>query len=146
MRQAGPWVGAAVVIADGLKGLVAWAFAFIITQGDPASLPIAATMAVIGHCWPIYTRFHGGMGLATGGALILILAPLTIAFAILVWGVFFIGLFQKKYSPRAVAIALLLAPVLSILFLSLDSSVKWALGLLALVLFIRHLPEWNRVE
>ena len=67
MRLTNVWVGVAVVIVDGLKGLLAWGLVYIILLGNPWALPLAGAMAVIGHCWPIYTRFHGGMGLATGG-------------------------------------------------------------------------------
>ena len=30
-------------------------------------IAITATCAVIGHCWPLFARFRGGMGLATAG-------------------------------------------------------------------------------
>jgi len=115
-------------------------------QGNPWALPLAGSLAVIGHCWPIYIRFHGGMGLATAGGLILILSPWTVAFVIPIWAVFFLGVFQKKYSPRAVTIAIPLAVVLSIIFLNLSLPLKWMLALVTIILVIRHLPEWNRVE
>lgn len=146
MRQAGVWVGVGVVIADALKGLIAWGVAFLILRGSPWALPVAATMAVTGHCWPVYTRFHGGMGLATGGALILILSPLTIVFAIAIWAGCYFGLFRKQYSPRSVVIALISSVILTILFLSPALNVQWALSLMSLVIFIKHLPEWNRIE
>ena len=146
MRQAGPWLGITVVIADALKGLIAWGAAYLITRGDPWALPLAGSLAVIGHCWPVYIRFHGGMGLATAGALILILSRPTILIAVALWAVFFLGVFKKRYSPRCVMLALIGAVTLSILFLPLDVYVKWTLGLLAIILLIRHLPEWNRVN
>jgi len=145
MRLAGPWIGAAVVVIDGLKGLIAWGAAYVITLGDPYALPIAGMMAVIGHCWPIYTRFHGGMGLATGGGLILILSPLTIAIGAPIWAVLYLFVFKKQYSPRCVTIALPLAVIVSILFLPLAANVKWMIALVAPVLIIKHMPEWNRV-
>ncbi|RME47973.1 MAG: acyl-phosphate glycerol 3-phosphate acyltransferase [Caldilineae bacterium] len=145
MRQAGPVVGALVVVVDALKGLLAWGAAFLLLRGHAAALPIAATLAVIGHCWPLYTRFHGGMGLATAGGLILILSPLTIAIVVPIWAILFLGIYRKKYSPRCVTIAIPLAVGLSIAFLPLAANLRWMLGLVALVLVVRHLPEWNRV-
>ncbi len=145
MRLTGPVVGAAVVVIDGLKGLLAWGVAFIITQGSPYALPIAGLMAVTGHCWPIYTRFHGGMGLATGGGLMLVLSPFTIAIGLPIWAILYVGVFKKRYSPRCVAIALPLAAIISILFLPLTAPVKWMLLLVTSVLVIKHLPDWNRI-
>ncbi|MFQ5576559.1 MAG: glycerol-3-phosphate acyltransferase [Anaerolineae bacterium] len=144
MRQAGPVAGAIVVVVDGIKGLIAWAAAYVIMRGSPAALPVAGIMAVTGHCWPVYTRFHGGMGLATAGGLILILSPWTVAIVIPIWAVFFLGLFKKKYSPRAVTIALPLAVIASLFLLPLPLNARWMLGLVTGVLVVRHLPEWNR--
>ena len=146
MRLVGTWAGAVVVVIDALKGLLAWAVAYIIMLGSLWALPLAGTMAVIGHCWPIYTRFHGGMGLATGGAMILVLSPLTIAIAIPVWAIFYVGIYKKKYSPRSVTITLPIATIFSILFIPLSTGGQWLLALLTVILVIRHLPEWSRVE
>jgi glycerol-3-phosphate acyltransferase PlsY len=146
LQLVGVWAGATVAVMDALKGLAAWGVAYIITLGSPWALPLAGTMAVIGHCWPIYTRFHGGMGLATGGALILIVSPLTIALAIPVWAAIYVGVYKKKYSPRCVTITMPIVTGLSLLFLPLASNVQWLLVLLTIVLVIRHLPEWNRIE
>lgn len=146
LQLVGVWAGATVAVIDALKGLVAWVAAYIITLGSPWALPLAGTMAVSGHCWPIYTKFHGGMGLATGGALILILSPLIIVLAIPVWAVLYVGVYKKKYSPRCVIITMPIITGLSLLFLPLATNVQGLLVLLMIVLVIRHLPEWNRIE
>lgn len=146
MRLVGVGAGATVVVIDALKGLFAWGVAYIIMLGNIWALPLAGTLAVLGHCWPIYTRFYGGMGLATGGALILVTSPWTIAIAIPVWAIFFLLVFKKKYSPRCVTLTIPLATALSLIFLPLAINVQWLLILLTIVLVIRHLPEWNRVE
>ncbi len=146
MRLMGVGRGAVVVVVDALKGLWAWAAAYIIMSGSPWALPLAGTLAVVGHCWPVYIKFHGGMGLATGGALIFIVSPWTIAIAIPVWAVFYVGMFKKQYSPRCVILTMPVATIISIILLLLTPHVQYLLLLLTLVLMIRHLPEWNRVE
>ncbi len=100
---------------------------------------------MIGHCFPVYTRFHGGMGLATAGGLIIVLSPWTIAIAIPIWAFFFLLVFKKNYSPRSVAISIPLAVATTILFLNPMPPVRWMLALMSVVLVLRHLPEWNRV-
>ena len=146
MRHAGPWVGATVVIIDALKGLAAWLAAWWLMDGNPWALPLAGTLAVIGHCFPIYTRFHGGMGLATAAGLILILSPWTIIIVVPVWAIFFLLVFRKRYSPRSVAISIPIAVALTLLFLHPAPPLAWMLALVTVVLVLRHLPEWNRVE
>jgi glycerol-3-phosphate acyltransferase PlsY len=147
MRLMGTGAGAIVVVVDALKGLFAWALVYVIMKGNPWALPLAGSMAVVGHCWPIYTKFHGGMGLATGGAMFFVLSPLTIAYAIPVWAIFYLGIYKKKYSPRCVAIALPIATALSFLFLlPQETNVQALLILLTTILTLRHLPEWHRIE
>lgn len=144
MRLTNPRVGAMVVVIDGLKGLVAWGVAYIIMLGNGWALPIAGTMAVVGHCWPIYTRFQGGMGLATSGALIFILSPITLAFVIPVWATLFFGSFKKAYSSRAVVLALLIGVTIQILFFPPEFHIRWFLIFVTPILILRHLPEWHR--
>lgn len=146
MRLAGPWVGVAVVLIDAFKGLLAWFIALLIMRGNPMALPVAATAAVIGHCWPVYTRFVGGMGLATAGGLLLVFQPVTIAFAVPIWAVLFFPVFKKRYSPRAVTIAVPAAIALNLILFPAEVHLTRMLVALAVVLVIRHLPEWNRVE
>jgi glycerol-3-phosphate acyltransferase PlsY len=144
MRLTNPRIGAMVVVIDGLKGLVAWGVAYIIMLGNGWALPIAGTMAVVGHCWPIYTRFQGGMGLATSGALIFILSPITLAFVIPVWATLFWGFFKKAYSSRAVVLALLIGVTIQILFSPPEFHIRWFLIFVIPILILRHLPEWHR--
>ena len=141
---AGPKLGAFVVIVDGLKALIAWAAVYVILLGSGWALPIAGTFAVIGHCWPIYTRFHGGMGLATGGGLIFIVTPVTLLYIIPVWAIFYYLIFKKTYSPRSVSLAILIGPAIQLVTYPLTWPIQWLLLGMIPVLFIRHLPEWNR--
>lgn len=145
LRLLGRWAGVTTIVVDAAKGLLAWGAADLLTQGHPWSLPVAGTLAVIGHCWPVYTRFHGGMGLATGGTLMLVQAPLVVILVALIWLALFAGLYRKRYSPRCVALALLLGTGLSLVLIPLAPPVRWFLILVTLVLVGRHLPEWNRV-
>ena len=68
-------IGAAVFLADGLKGALPIFIANM--MGAPQDLwIIAGSAAVIGHWYPIFNRFKGGAGLATGAGVVLGLMPL----------------------------------------------------------------------
>ncbi len=74
-RKVDKRIGTAVFIADGLKGavpvLVAWAV------GVPEGLWfIAGWAAVAGHWYPVFNRFRGGAGLASGAGVVVALMPL----------------------------------------------------------------------
>ena len=85
IRQAGFGPGAAVLILDLAKGFIP---AWLALKYAPAMwvIPVTAAFVVIGHCWPVFAQFRGGMGLASAGGCLLAVSPLAflIAAAILI--------------------------------------------------------------
>lgn len=139
MRAAGIFAGAFTLLADAAKAIVAIQFARAATGGEWGAV-LAGLIAVIGHCWPFYTRFRGGMGLAPSiGSLFVLDFPALIALVIF-W-------FPLKYilqsSPRASVGVALLSPL--VIFLTHADMPLIAFGLgVGMVIFLRHLPEWDR--
>jgi glycerol-3-phosphate acyltransferase PlsY len=70
-------VGAWVLIADLLKGLLP-VFIFE-TLGYSDALVILIPALVLGHCYPVWLRFHGGRGLATAAGAVLLVSPVMVA-------------------------------------------------------------------
>ena len=101
---------------------------------------ITAACAVIGHCWPVFANFRGGMGLATAGGTFLAVNPL--AFLICL-GLLILLVLVIRHSARASVFAgILAAPALWIF--NLRDAVFWvALGAGA-VIAVRFLIDWNR--
>ena len=62
-RVLGRRVGTAVVVADIGKGVAACGWGR--RRGGDLGAHLAGVAAVIGHCYPLWTRFHGGKGVAT---------------------------------------------------------------------------------
>lgn len=85
MREIGMVAGWAVLLADMGKGVLA----VLIAQWLGVSMIfvfIAGLAAVVGHSWPVFLKFKGGMGGATTMGVLLALAPVefAISFAITV--------------------------------------------------------------
>lgn len=85
MREVGVAAGLGVLLADIAKG----AAAVLIARWLGLSLIfvfIAGFAAVVGHNWPVFLKFKGGMGAATAMGVLLALAPVAfaISFAIMV--------------------------------------------------------------
>jgi glycerol-3-phosphate acyltransferase PlsY len=84
MRTLGTGWGAAVLLLDLLKGLVAVLGSRLLFDAPSADAgewvaAAAGLAAVIGHNWSIFIRFSGGRGVATTGGGLLALAPLAVA-------------------------------------------------------------------
>lgn len=82
-RTLGKGAGIGVMAADILKGVAAVVIARAITD-DPWPL-IAAGLAIIGHVFPVWLKFKGGKGVATGAGVILGLTPIPFAILFVVW-------------------------------------------------------------
>jgi len=81
LRAGGKGLGAATFILDVLKGCAAvWLGGYLASHWMP-SVPLrtaeafAALCAVLGHMFPIWLKFRGGKGVATGFGVFLFICP-----------------------------------------------------------------------
>nr|MBA3375930.1 glycerol-3-phosphate acyltransferase [Actinomycetota bacterium] len=63
LRLLGNTPGRAVIVADVGKGYAACACGRL--AGGDLGAHVAGVAAVVGHCYPVWTRFQGGKGVAT---------------------------------------------------------------------------------
>ncbi len=83
MRTGGKVIGILTFALDAAKGAVAVMAARAVAG---ASWDAAAAFAsVLGHCFPVFLRFKGGKGIATGCGAYAVLAPLPMAVALAVF-------------------------------------------------------------
>jgi glycerol-3-phosphate acyltransferase PlsY len=66
LRSAGKPAGALAFLLDAGKGALAALLAARFLPADPALPSLAAVAAVVGHMYPVWLRFQGGKGVATG--------------------------------------------------------------------------------
>jgi glycerol-3-phosphate acyltransferase PlsY len=65
-------------------------------------------LAVVGHCWPVFAQFRGGMGNATAGGAVLAASPLACVIGL---GILVALTLILHHSARASVLAgLLMAP------------------------------------
>ena len=139
IRQAGFGWGALVLVLDIAKGfLPAWLA--VRYSGEVWVVALTVTFAVIGHCWPVFAGFRGGMGLATTGGGILAVSPL--GFLICLGTLILLVLVIRHAARASVLAGLLVAPALW-LFQIRDAAFWAALGA-GLVIAVRFLIDWNR--
>jgi glycerol-3-phosphate acyltransferase PlsY len=89
-RVLGARLAAVVLVVDIGKGFLSCYLAAQLDPGrfglQPTQLAmIAGLAAVAGHLFPVFAGFKGGKGIATGAGMILYVAPLELAFALVVF-------------------------------------------------------------
>lgn len=139
IRQAGFGWGALVLMIDITKGfLPAW----LALQFAPAAwiVPLTSAAVVIGHCWPVFAGFRGGMGLASAGGSFLAAEPLAFLAAL---GILITLTLTIRHSARAsVFTGILMAPAFWLL--GLRGIEFWVAIAVGVVIAFRFLIDWNR--
>jgi glycerol-3-phosphate acyltransferase PlsY len=142
IRQAGFGWGALVLILDIAKGFIPVWLAVQAGQNGILSyiIPLTAALVVIGHCWPVFAQFRGGMGLAPAGGAFLAINPLAFLISL---GILILLLLGIHHAARAtVFTGIVVAPVLWIFGIRDDSF--WIAVAMGLVIALRFLIDWNR--
>ena len=129
------------LIMDALKGAIAFFIICIWLSPDIAAL--AGFGAVVGHCFPVWLRFAGGKGVATGMGVIAVVVPFTGLTMVATWLV--VAAFTRFSS-----LASLLSFVAAGLFVSfgpfenleMAQFTVWGVGLLS---WARHKQNIHRI-
>jgi glycerol-3-phosphate acyltransferase PlsY len=95
-----------VFVLDAAKGALAAGLGLAV-GGRPGGYVLGAA-AVLGHVFPVWERFRGGKGVATGGGVFAVLSPLVFAILFVVWAV--VSKTTKKASLASIVI-IALVPV-----------------------------------
>lgn len=138
-RGAGWWALPLVMLADLLKG------AFAVWLGshlplNPWGAVAAGLGAIVGHNWPVWLGFRGGMGLATAAGAVGLLSPLAVVVTAAILGGTILLL---RHPPRAAVLTSVLMP-LALWLLPTAPHVFWLATFGGLIIAVRHLSDWNR--
>ena len=152
-RSFGKWPGIIALILDAAKGYAVVAIARYVTASQEWPLvplnkmdtsplhsrafwiTLCALIAVLGHMFPLWLRFHGGKGVATGAGAFLALDPIATAAGLIVFAIVII-------STRFVSLASILSAASIPLFLRfLTRAPFWTINLsivIAMAIIVKH--------
>jgi glycerol-3-phosphate acyltransferase PlsY len=139
LRSVGRGPAIATLLADVGKGYVA-AWIGSLAGPEPMWTGVGAVLAVAGNCWPVFLRFKGGKGVATGLGACLRIAPLAIIPAA---AVFAVVLASFRYVSLASLCAALGLPFAVLAFYPLPLAA--AAGVIALIVIGRHHANIGRL-
>jgi glycerol-3-phosphate acyltransferase PlsY len=144
MRTLGRGPAVMVFVGDAIKGVIAAAIGtFLVGDGSgvTAWTFAAGLAAVVGHCYPIYHRFRGGKGVATGGGVLFFALPLVGLILAVIWVVV-----AKATRVASIAsLTVLLATIPLALWQGVRGvSLTWLAAMLILVTY-RHRGNISRI-
>ncbi len=145
-----PALGALTLLFDALKGSGAVVLAYHLSGGVAGSvkpyqtMAMAALCAVLGHMFPVWLRFHGGKGVATGLGSFLVIAPKAVLVAV---GIFIAVVIVFRYVSLASILAVASFPLLAYETRGYGNS-RTALALMtttSLLIIVRHHENIRRL-
>jgi acyl phosphate:glycerol-3-phosphate acyltransferase len=110
-----PVLGALTLLLDALKGTAAVILTYRFSDRMAGSvkpylpMAIAALFAVLGHMYPVWLRFRGGKGVATGLGSFFVITPMAVLVAL---GIFVVVVAIFRYVSLGSIIAVSLFPLL----------------------------------
>jgi len=143
IRELGWKAGMSVFLMDMAKAAIAVGIAWAVSGAQRDPLCYAAMCgAIVGHVAPVFRKFRGGKGVASGGGALFVLFPVVSSILFVSW--FVISKLTRKASVASLAITIA-TPVGMVI----DGAEIWELlVVLGVVLFviIKHLPNIRRLK
>ncbi len=137
MRVGGLRMAAVTWILDMLKAIVA-----VLIGGSVAGAVFGAWCgfaAIVGHCYPIWLKFHGGKGISSLFGVLLITNPLAFIICGVEW---LIVALSSGYSSLGAVVAFCLMPILGFV---ISFQMGWPFLAIALLCLWRHRENIKRL-
>lgn len=144
-----PVLGVFTLLLDAGKGTAAVALAYIVADHMVAiptyqQLALGALFAVVGHVFPVWLRFRGGKGVATGLGAFALLSPKAVLIAV---GIFILVLFISRYVSLASMVAVAVFPFAVGIIGQFDPppSALIMISLASLLILVKHRDNARRI-
>lgn len=115
-RRAGMKAGLLTYALDVAKGVGAVLLMRLVAGDNYYWITAAAVVAIAGHIFPVYLKFKGGKGVATGVGVYLAIAPYAVLATLVLWAMI---VYFTRYVSLGSIIATAAVPVWTILFYGL---------------------------
>ena len=144
-----PVLGVVTLLLDALKGIAAVALSYVVADHmvpipTLEQLALGALFAVIGHMFPVWLKFRGGKGVATGLGAFALIAPKAVLIAVVV---FIAVVAISRYVSLGSIVAVAVFPVMAWLIDQFYASpVTLALiSLASLLILVKHRANMRRL-
>ncbi len=140
LRKTGKIGGIITLVLDGGKGVLAMYLASTICP-DYLLLIFCGVASVVGHIFPIWLKFKGGKGVATGLAVIAMMNYYIGIVAVAIWLIAFLIF---RISSLSALIAFCVTPIFAY-FTTYDPRLAIACAIISLLVIIRHKDNIKRL-
>jgi acyl phosphate:glycerol-3-phosphate acyltransferase len=140
LRTLGPAAGVITLLGDIVKGYAAvWVAGTL--GGTPGWVGAGAAAAVVGNCWPVFLRFCGGKGVATGLGAFLAAAPWAVAPAAVVFAALAAATRLVSLASITACAALAVAA-----WVASPTPIALAATVVATIIIVRHRANIQRLR
>jgi glycerol-3-phosphate acyltransferase PlsY len=115
-RRAGARAGLLTYVFDVAKGVAAVMLMRLVADDNYLWIDAAAISAIAGHIFPVFLRFRGGKGVATGVGVFLAVAPYAVLATLVLWAAI---VYFTRYVSLGSIIATAAVPIWTLLFYGL---------------------------
>ncbi|HXG67525.1 MAG TPA: glycerol-3-phosphate 1-O-acyltransferase PlsY [Blastocatellia bacterium] len=112
-RRAGIKAGLLTYAFDVAKGVAAVMLMRLVAEDNYFWIGAAAVAAIVGHIFPVFLKFRGGKGVATGVGVYLALAPYSVLSTLVLWALI---VYFSRYVSLGSIIATAAVPLWTLLY------------------------------
>jgi glycerol-3-phosphate acyltransferase PlsY len=143
VARTSPKLGLITLVLDAAKGTAAVMIAFAVAPGNIEIAFMAAVAALCGHVFPIWLRFRGGKGVATGLGAFALLMPKSVLAALVI---FILLVASLGYVALGSVVAAATLPFLALaLGEARIQSEGWLLAGASVLIILKHGPNLRRM-
>ncbi|MFZ0996643.1 MAG: glycerol-3-phosphate 1-O-acyltransferase PlsY [Candidatus Sulfotelmatobacter sp.] len=144
-----PALGVATLLLDAAKGTGAVALSYVVADHIVAipsleQLALGALFAVVGHVFPVWLKFRGGKGVATGLGAFALIAPKAVLIAV---GIFIVVVVISRYVSLGSIVAVAAFPFVAwrIGQFYLSPTALALISLASLLILVKHRQNLRRL-
>jgi glycerol-3-phosphate acyltransferase PlsY len=142
VARTSPVLGIVTLGLDVLKGMAAVGIALAFCPGDRTVAFVGALAAVSGHIFPVWLRFRGGKGVATGLGSFVLLTPKAVLLAM---AVFVIMLAAFRFVSLASVMAAVCLPLFALILREGHSVQIVMVAISSALIILKHRPNMQRL-